>query len=217
MNFEQARYNMIEKQIRPWDVLDQETLELLSRVHREDFIPENYRALALSDINIPLMHNQVTMTPKVEARLMQGLRVANHEKILEIGTGCGYLTALLASRGMAVYSIDIFSDFTQLARSNLEQHGFDNVHLETGDAINGWQDAAPYDVIVVTGSVPLLGEAFQQQLNINGRLFVIVGTSPAMEAKIITRIGDSEFSSESLFETDLPALIGAASGPVFKF
>ena len=217
MNFEQARYNMIEKQIRPWEVLDQETLELFSRIHREDFIPEDYRSLALSDINIPLMHNQVTMTPNVEARLMQGLRVEKHEKVLEIGTGCGYLTALLASRGMAVYSVDIFSDFTQMARINLDKHGFDNVHLVTGDAINGWQEAAPYDVIVVTGSVPLLGEAYQQQLNINGRLFVIVGTSPAMEAMIITRTGDSVFSSESLFETDLPALIGAPSGPVFKF
>ena len=151
MNFEQARYNMIEKQIRPWEVLDQETLELFSRIHREDFIPEDYRSLALSDINIPLMHNQVTMTPNVEARLMQGLRVEKHEKVLEIGTGCGYLTALLASRGMAVYSVDIFSDFTQMARINLDKHGFDNVHLVTGDAINGWQEAAPYDVIVVTG------------------------------------------------------------------
>lgn len=217
MNFEQARYNMIEKQIRPWEVLDQDTLELFFRIHREDFVPDDYKALALSDIHIPLLHGQVTMTPKVEARLLQGLRIERHEKILEVGTGCGYLTALLACRGASVHSVDIFSEFAQMARPILEKYGLNNVRLATGDAINGWPEAAPYDVIVVTGSVPLLGEAFQQQLNINGRLFVIVGTSPVMEAKVITRVGDSEFSSESLFETDLPALIGAASGPVFKF
>jgi len=217
MNFEQARYNMIEKQIRPWEVLDQETLDLFSSIHREDFIPDDYKTLALSDISIPLMHNQVTMTPKVEARLIQGLKVEKHEKILEIGTGCGYLTALLASRGAVVHSVDIFREFAQLARPRLDKYGLDNVHLLTGDAINGWPDAGRYDVIVVTGSIPLLGDGYQQQLNINGRLFVIIGRSPVMEAIIITRIGNSEFSSESLFETDLPALIGAPSGPVFKF
>lgn len=217
MNFEQARYNMIEKQIRPWEVLDQETLELFSNIHREDFIPDDYKALALSDTKIPLLHNQVTMTPNVEARLLQGLKVEKHEKVLEIGTGCGYLTALLASRGGVVHSVDIFAEFTQLARPRLDKYGLDNVHLITGDAINGWLDAAPYDVIVVTGSIPFLRDDYQQQLNINGRMFVIIGCSPVMEATIITRIGNSEFSSESLFETDLPALIGAPSGHVFKF
>ena len=217
MNFEQARYNMIEKQIRPWEVLDQETLELFGRIHREDFIPDDYRELALSDTNIPLLHQQVTMTPKVEARLVQGLKLGKHEKILEIGTGCGYLTALLACRGALVHSVDIFAEFAQLARPRLDKYGLDNVHLATGDAINGWPEAAPYDVIVVTGSVPLLGEAYQQQLNINGRLFVIVGRSPVMEARIITCIGNGEYAAESLFETDLPALLGTPAGPVFKF
>ena len=217
MNFENARYNMIEKQIRPWEVLDPETLELFSSIHREDFIPDDYKMLALSDTSIPLMHNQVTMTPKVEARLLQGLKVKKHEKILEIGTGCGYLTALLASRGAVVYSVDIFGEFAQMARPRLDKYGLDNVNLLTGDAINGWPDAAPYDVIVVTGSVPHLADCYQQQLNINGRLFVIVGRSPVMEATIITRVGNSEYSSESLFETELPALLGTPSGPVFKF
>ena len=217
MNFEQARYNMIEKQIRPWEVLDQETLELFDRIHREDFIPDEYRALALSDINIPLLHGQVTMAPKVEARLLQGLNIQKHEKVLEIGTGCGYLTALLACRGESVLSVDIFSEFTQLAQPKLTSYGLANVRLATGDAINGWDEAAPYDVIVVTGSVPVLSDVYHRQLNINGRLFVIVGTSPVMEARVITRIGDAEFSSESLFETDLPPLIGAQAGPTFKF
>ena len=217
MNFDQARYNMIEKQIRPWEVLDQDTLDLFSRIHREDFVPEDYQALALSDISIPLLHGQVTMAPKVEARLLQALRVEKHEKVLEIGTGCGYLTALLASRAAMVHSVDIFADFTQQARPKLDKYGFDNVRLTTGDAINGWPGEAPYDVIVVTGSVAQLGEAFQQQLNINGRLFVIVGSSPVMEARVVTRVGNAEFSTESLFETDLPALIGAEPGPVFRF
>lgn len=217
MNFEQARYNMIEKQIRPWEVLDQDTLELFDRIHREDFIPEEYKELALSDINIPLLHDQVTMAPKVEARLIQGLKIGKHEKVLEIGTGCGYLTALLGCRGTEVYSVDIFSEFTQLARPKLEKYGFDNIHLATGDAISGWPENSPYDVIVVTGSVPVLSDVYQKQLSINGRLFVIVGTSPVMEARVITRIGAAEFSSESLFETDLPPLIGAQAGPIFKF
>ncbi len=217
MNFEQARFNMIEKQIRIWEVLDQETLELLARIHREDFIPDEYKKLALSDINIPLAHNQVTMTPKVEARLMQALKVGETEKILEIGTGCGYLTALLAARGSVVHSVDIFEEFTRQAIPKIEKYGFNNIQLHTGDAINGWPEAGPYDVIVVTGSVPVLNDSFQQQLNINGRLFVIVGKSPVMEARIITRLGEVDFSSESLFETDLPALIGVPTGPVFKF
>jgi protein-L-isoaspartate(D-aspartate) O-methyltransferase len=217
MNFEQARYNMIEKQIRTWEVLDQETLELLARIHREDFIPNDYKNLALADINIPLAHNQVTMTPKVEARLMQGLNIGKTEKILEIGTGCGYMTALLAARGNTVHSVDIFEDFPIQAQPRFAKYGLDNIHLYTGDAINGWPEAAPYDVIAVTGSVPILDASFQLQLHINGRLFVIVGKPPVMEARIITRLGEAEFLSESLFETDLPALIGVPTGPVFKF
>ena len=217
MNFEQARFNMIEKQIRTWEVLDQDTLGLLARVHREDFIPDEYKKLALSDINIPLAHNQVTMTPKLEARLMQGLKIGKTEKILEIGTGCGYLTALLAASGGVVHSVDIYEDFPQQAQPRFTKYGFDNIRLYTGDALSGWPQAAPYDIIVVTGSVPVLDGVFQQQLNLNGRLFVIVGKSPVMEARIITRVGEAEFSSESLFETDLPPLVGVHTGPVFKF
>ena len=217
MNFEQARFNMIEKQIRVWEVLDQDTLGLLASVHREDFMPDEFKKLALSDINIPLAHNQFTMTPKIEARLIQGLKVGKTEKILEIGTGCGYLTALLAVRGGVVHSVDIYEDFISQARPRFSKYGLDNIHLYNGDAIKGWPDKAPYDIIVVTGSVPAPDDIFQQQLNINGRLFIIVGKSPVMEAQIITRIGETEFSSESLFETDLPPLIGVPTGPVFQF
>ena len=209
MNFEQARLNMIEQQIRTWEVLDQSVLDLIAQVHREDFMPEEYRLLALADVQIPLMHNQVTMTPKAEARLLQTLDIRKSDNILEIGTGCSYLTALLASSGKQVTSVDIFPEFTAEAAIKLSRYNINNVTLETGDAINGWGKKGAYDVIAVTGSVPVLGHHFQEQLNISGRLFVITGKSPVMEALLITRIGQNEWARESIFETDVPALIGA--------
>ena len=157
------------------------------------------------------------MPPKVEARILQSLAVKPDDTILEIGTGCAYTTALLARAGGLVHSVDIFPEFTQRAEPLLKQHGLENVQLATGDAIHGWEDAAPYDVIAVTGSVPILTDHFQQQLSINGRLFVIVGESPVMEALLITRTGENEWSRESLFETDIPALIGAATPSAFHF
>lgn len=216
MNFEQARFNMIEQQIRTWEVLDQTVLDLISEIHREDFVPVEYRQLALADIQIPLAHKQVTMTPKVEARLLQVLNIQKTDKILEVGTGCAYLTALLARTGQHVISVDIYPEFTGEAKTKLARHGIHNVTLETGDAIKGWAQHAPYDVIVVTGSLPVLGTCFQEQLITGGRLFVIIGTSPVMEALLITRIGKNEWSTESLFETDIPALTGAALPQEFK-
>ncbi|MBI4005152.1 MAG: protein-L-isoaspartate O-methyltransferase [Gammaproteobacteria bacterium] len=209
MNFDQARLNMIEQQIRPWEVLNQTVLNLIAEIHREDFIPEEYRQLALADTNIPLAHGQITMTPKVEARLVQSLNIKSGDKILEIGTGCAYLTALLAKSGREVTSVDIYGDFTGQADKKLKRYNINNVNLKTGDAINGWEKASPYDVIVVTGSVPVLEPCFQEQLAAGGRLFVITGESPVMEALLLTRIGNKEWSREVLFETDLPALIGA--------
>lgn len=217
MNFEQARENMIKQQIRPWEVVDPKTLNLLAEIHREDFVPDQYRHLALADINIPLLHGQVTMTPKVEARLLQDLTIQPHEKVLEIGTGCGYLTALLANSGNFVHSIDIFPEFKDHAESSIKQYGLDNIELHVGDAIHGWPQQGPYDVIVVTGSVPILELYFQQQLNVGGRLFVIVGQSPAMDARLITKTGTDTWSVDSLFETDLPALIGAPEPESFHF
>lgn len=207
---------MIEQQIRTWEVLDQAILDLLAEIHREDFVPVEYRQLALADIQIPLAHKQVTMTPKVEARLLQALDIKPTDKILEIGTGCAYLTALLARTGHHVFSVDIFPEFTGEAKTKLARHGIHNVTLETGDATRGWAQHAPYDVIVLTGSLPVLESCFQKQLNIGGRLFVIVGTSPVMEALLITRIGENEWSTESLFETDIPALAGTKISTEFK-
>lgn len=217
MNFEHARHNMVEQQIRPWQVLDQKVLDLLMKIHREEFIPAGYRQLALADIQVPLPHGQVTMTPKVEARLLQSVDIQPNDKVLEIGTGCGYLTALLANAAREVVSVDIFPDFIEQAREQLiNKHNINNVSLESGDAITGWEKSGPYDVIVVTGSVPVLDDHFQQQLTTDGRLFVIVGEPPVMEATLITRKGNNEWAMESLFETSLPPLIGAVAEKQFE-
>ena len=215
MNFEQARTNMIEQQIRPWDVLDQNVLNHIAEIHREDFVPEHLQRLALADVSLPLAHGQVTMTPKVEARLLQSLAIKNTDKILEIGTGCGYLTALLGKSAATVTSVDIFPEFTREAAEKLSRYHINNVLLESGDAIRGWEKDAPYDAIAITASVPSLPPCFQEQLAINGRLFAIVGKSPVMEAMLITRTGPRDWSCESLFETDLPPLIGATNSQEF--
>ena len=217
MDFELARFNMIEQQVRTWEVLDQRVLDLLAVVHREDFIPEPFRKLALADVNIPLAHDQVTMTPKVEARLLQALDISAGDKILEIGTGCGYLTALLSRLGREVYSIDIHPDFTESARRKMDELHIANVRLLTGDGTDGWPQFAPYDVIVVTGSLPELNPAIERQLAIGGRMFVIIGESPVMEATLVTRVGEEAWSRESLFETDLPPLVGAKKTAAFRF
>ena len=217
MNFEQARSNMIEQQIKPWNVPNQVVLDLISNIHREDFVPDEYRRLALADVRIPLAHDQVTMTPKVEARILQALEIKLDDKILEIGTGCAYMTALLAKSGHHVHSIDIHPDFTEQAKLKLQQHDIQNVTLECGNAIHGWQQSSPYDVIVLTGSVPILEDHLQQQLKIGGRMFAITGQSPAMEARLIKRVSENEWYNEILFETDLPELEGATQVETFKF
>lgn len=217
MNYEQARFNMIEQQVRTWEVLDQRVLDMMTSVHREDFVPSAYRKLALADINIPLQHEQLTLTPKVEARLLQSLTISPDDRILEIGTGCAYLTTLLAKLGKEVISVDIFPEFTREAAPRLQQHNVNNVTLVTGDAVNGWPDAGPYDVIAVTGSVPLPNEKIERQLSIGGRLFIIIGESPVMEANLVTRVSETGWSRESLFETDIPALIGVVVSDKFIF
>jgi protein-L-isoaspartate(D-aspartate) O-methyltransferase len=217
MNYEQARINMIEQQIRTWEVLDQGVLDLLTQLHREDFIPDPYKPLALADMYIPLNHDEVTMTPKMEARIIQSLDILKTDKILEIGTGCGYFTGLLSRSGKIVYSLDIYEDFTRIAGELLAAHQINNVQLYTGDGLPGWPQEAPYDVIAVTGSIPVYTPVFEQQLAVGGRLFVIVGESPIMEACLITRVGQDEWSMESLFETDLPPLVGAHKTTTFEF
>ena len=209
LNLEQARYNMIEQQIRTWEVLNQDVLDLLMRLPREDFVPMEYHNVALADMNTPIGNDQVMMAPKVEARMLQALEIKPDDTILEVGTGSGYVTALLASLARHVYSVEIDAELKAAAEQRLAVHGFDNVTLEEGDAARGWKNHAPYDAIVITGSLPILPDAFRRSLKVGGRLFAIVGDAPAMVARLITRIGQGEWSSEDLFETELPALKNA--------
>ena len=217
MNLEQARYNMIEQQIRPWDVLDDRVLGVLSATPREDFAPAQYRELAFSDICVPLADGQCMMPPKLEGRLLQSLAIQPEDDILEIGTGSGYLTACLARLGNSVHSIELFSGLTETAREQLARHNIGNVTLENGDAGAGWQAEKRYDAIAVTGSLPLLHKGYHELLNPGGRLFVIVGQPPIMQALLITRTGEQEWNSESLFETAIPALLNAPRPEDFRF
>jgi len=217
MDVERARFNMVEQQIRPWEVLDTKVLDLLHKVKREDFVPPAYKALAFADLEIPIGLGEKMLSPKLEARILQELAINPHDRILEVGTGSGYLTALLASQGAHVYSVDIVDAFLKLAGERLAQHGLRNVTLQQGDAARGWDQHGPYDVIVLTGSVPVLADAFAQSLCPGGRLFAVVGEEPVMEARLITCAAPGAFSSASLFETCVPALRNAPQRARFSF
>ncbi|VAW86756.1 Protein-L-isoaspartate O-methyltransferase [hydrothermal vent metagenome] len=207
MDVEQARFNMIEQQIRPWEVLDDKVLSLITETSREDFVPESERKLAFADISIPLMHGQEMMQPKIEARLLQALAIKETEMVLEIGTGSGYLTALLAGLAKHVYSVDIFPEFTAEAAEKLKQSGIKNVTLKTEDAAQLQSKHQPYDAIAFTGSCPTPPSEYLNALRVGGRLFVIVGEAPVMEALLYTRTSNDSWTKESLFETVLPALL----------
>lgn len=217
MDTEQARFNMIEQQIRPWDVLDPRVLELLPTVPREDFVPADQRALAFIDTHISLDHGQVMMQPKQEARLLQEAAVTAKDRVLEIGTGSGYMTALLASLAHEVDTVDIFPDFLPVAEQKLVAHGLNNINYFEGDAADGWTGDISYDVIILTGSVPMLSEGFTEILNPNGRLVAIVGQDPIMEATLIVKRGDGSVRRTSLFDTSLPPLLNAKTPSAFVF
>ncbi|MDQ2696869.1 MAG: protein-L-isoaspartate O-methyltransferase [Pseudomonadota bacterium] len=217
MNFEEARSNMVEQQIRPWEVLDQRVLNVLAATPREDFVPPRYRRLAFADVAIPLGHGQVMMTPAVEGRLLQSLALQPTDAVLEVGTGSGYLCACLARLAGGVTSVDIVPEFTEAAAGRLDGHGIDNARLRTLDAARGWVDAARFDAIAITGSVPVLPDAWRQALAIGGRLFAIVGEEPVMEAVLITRTGPNHWFQESLFDTVVPPLINAERPARFQF
>jgi protein-L-isoaspartate(D-aspartate) O-methyltransferase len=216
MNIEEARFNMIEQQIRPWDVLDDQVLNVIASTPREHFVPEAYRALAFSDISIPLDHGEVMMPPKLEGKVLQSLTLQQADHILEIGTGSGYLTACLANLGGSVLSIDIHDDFIQQARARLTEHDIDNARLVQGDAAAGWETDETFDAIAVTGSLPVLHRGFHGLLKPGGQLFVIVGRPPIMQALLITRTGEQEWTEESLFETSIPALVNAQAPSAFS-
>jgi protein-L-isoaspartate(D-aspartate) O-methyltransferase len=217
MNIEQARFNMIEQQIRPWDVLDPEVLELLHVVKRENFVPAAHKALAFVDAEIPLPGGQSMLNPKVEARLLQDVNLKKHENVLEIGTGSGYMAALLAHKGRHVTTVEVSPELKALAEKNLADNGVTNVTVELGNGAQGWTNGAPFDVIVVSASLPVLPEALLQQLKVGGRLAVIIGQSPAMKAQLITRTGEAGYDTRTLFETDVKALSSATTPSTFTF
>lgn len=217
MNIEQARFNMIEQQIRPWDVLDPQVLDLLFVVKRENFTPPAYRSLAFADMEIPLGEGQIMLTPKIEARLLQELALRRTDKVLEIGTGSGYMAALLAARAGHVISVECRPGLADQARQNLADAGVTNVTVETGNGIGGWPASGPYDAIIVSGSLPTLPEALLKQLRVGGRLAVIVGEAPVMEALLVTCTAEGIYNTVNLFETVVPALDGATAKPAFAF
>lgn len=214
---EQARSNMIKQQIRPWNVWDARVLELLAAVPREDFVPPGHRDLAFADLSLPLGHGQAMMEPKLEAHMLQALDVQPSDFVLEVGTGSGYVTACLARLAGRVLSVEIVPEFKEAAQKKLAAHGIDNVTLNVGDASRGWEPERRYDAIAVTGSLPLYIDAFQESLTIGGRLFVIVGEPPVMEALLVTRTAPDGWVRKPLFETDLPPLINAPVPQHFEF
>ncbi|UJP04061.1 MAG: protein-L-isoaspartate O-methyltransferase [Nitrosomonas sp.] len=217
MDLEQTRFNMVAQQIRTWYVLDDNVLDLLYKVKREEFVSADNRAAAFVDMEIPLGYGQVMLTPKMEARILQELHVQKTDKILEVGSGSGYMTALLADRGAHVYSVEIIPELKAMAENNLKAHNITNVTVELGDAARGWAKHEPYDVIVLTASTPVLPAAFQNSLNPGGRLFAIVGEDPVMEALLITCVAPGEFTTTQLFETSTATLVNAQQPARFSF
>ncbi|MCP1673166.1 protein-L-isoaspartate(D-aspartate) O-methyltransferase [Natronocella acetinitrilica] len=217
MNLEQARFNMVEQQVRPWDVLDPRALDVMDRVLREHFVDPKHRNLAYSDLNLPLAHGQVMLSPRQEGRILQAVAPQETEQVLEIGTGSGYLTACLATLARHVTTVDIHPEFHELAGTRLEKEGLRNVTFVDGDAARGWDDGKRYDAIAVTGSLPELHQGFHRALTIGGRLFVIVGDGPIMEALLIIRVAEDQWAVDSLVDTHIPALINAHRTRHFEF
>jgi protein-L-isoaspartate(D-aspartate) O-methyltransferase len=217
MNIEQARFNMIKQQIRPWDVLDAGVLSLLAVVKREDFVPAAFRALAFVDTEVPLPGGQQMLVPRVEARLLQELKVARHEKVLEIGTGSGFMAALLGHRAQRVFSLEIMPELVSLATENLKRAGVMNVTVLAQDGALGLPDEEPFDVILLSGSVAEVPVTLLNQLKVGGRLAAIVGDEPVMRAQLISRVSESDFSTRDLFDTVAPRLSGFSAHSAFVF
>jgi protein-L-isoaspartate(D-aspartate) O-methyltransferase len=217
MNIEQARFNMIEQQIRPWEVLDQSVLSLLAIVKREDFVPAAYRALAFVDTEVPLPGGQCMLAPKVEARLLQDLAVQRHEQVLEIGAGSGHMAALLAHKSQRVTTLEILPELAALAEGNLRRAAVTNARVVHADGSHGLADAGPFDVILLSGSVAAVPQTLLDQLKVGGRLAAIVGDEPIMRATLVTCVGAGEFRSAELFDTVAPRLVGFAEPTRFRF
>jgi protein-L-isoaspartate(D-aspartate) O-methyltransferase len=217
MDIEQVRFNMVEQQIRPWEVLDPNVLNLLYKVKREDYVPQIYRSLAFVDMEIPLGDGELMWSPKIEARVLQSLQLKKHERVLEVGTGSGYFTALMAQQAGGVVSIELRADLKEEAERKFKAHGLVNVQCRLGDAARDWAEDGGFDVIVLTGSTPVLPEAFQKRLGSGGRLFAIVGEGDAMEATLVTCSAPGIFRLDQLFETRVSALKNALEPGRFIF
>lgn len=218
MNIENARYNMIEQQIRPWDVLDLDVLGLLSIVKRENYVPAEYRDLAFADLELPLPGGTSKMLfPRVEARVLQELAVKKHENVLVIGAGSGYLAALFAHRARHVTAVEIDPAIAKFAEDNLRNDGVTNAEVVLGDGSRGWAGKAPYDVICVAGGLPVVPQEMLEQLKVGGRLSAFVGGRPVMKAQIITRIDDKQYRVADVFETYIDHLVNAIEPSRFKF
>ena len=209
LNFDQARYNMIEQQIRPWDVLDPRVLAVMTKVPREAFVADDQKRLALADIELPTALGEHMMTPRLEGRLLQALDIQPGDKVLEIGTGSGFLAACLATLGARVVSVEQHAELSERAAAALAAQSVANVELAVGDAAAGWEGEAPYDAIAVTGSLPVVPDALRRQLKVGGRLFAVVGSGPVMEGMLITRTNEESWSEVSVLDTDLTPLSGA--------
>lgn len=216
-NLEKARYNMVEQQIRPTEVLDQEVLDLLMTIKREEFVPAACRALAFADVEIPLGWGATMLAPGIEAKILQALQLRKSDKVLEVGAGSGCMAALLAARSDHVYSVEIVPELAAIARDNLARQDVDNASVETGDAARGWAAHAPYDAIVLSASTPVLPAEFLQQLKVGGRLFAIVGEAPVMQAQLVTCVAEGSYQTTNLFETSTAPLQNALQRERFVF
>lgn len=214
---EVARFNMIEQQIRTWEVLDPAVLALLDEVPREHFVAESQQGLAFADVELPIGQGQTMLSPKLEGRILQALSVKKTDKVLLIGTGSGYLTALLAKQAAHVDAVEIYAELSEIAKKRLEQQHIYNVTLHVADGANGFTSSAPYDVIVFTGSLQLHPSAAEKQLNVGGRMFAVVGEMPIMQATLTQRMSEGACRKEVLFETCLPPLENAPQATKFEF
>ncbi|MCP1728634.1 protein-L-isoaspartate(D-aspartate) O-methyltransferase [Natronospira proteinivora] len=212
-----SRMMMVECQVRTWEVLDPRVLEVMTNVPRERFVPDAYKGLAFSEANIPLDHGQMMMQPKVEGRVLQAVNIQPGESVLEVGTGSGYLAACMAELGGQILSVDCFENFVRDAESVWKDLGFKQLRAQQENAASLEWTNERYDVIVVTGSMPDLHDSFRQHLSVGGRLFVVTGKAPVMQAQLMTRVGEDDWSREFLFETNLPPLIDAYEDRQFQF
>lgn len=212
-----TRFNMIEQQIRTWEVLDPVVLDLFNAVPRENFVAESQVGLAFADVELPIGHGQTMLSPKIEGRILQALNIKKTDKVLLVGTGSGYLTALLATLAAEVHSVELISELSALANARLQKQHINNVTLYVGDAVSGFEAAAPYDVIVFAGSLPLRPLAAEKMLNVGGRMFAVIGDQPIMQATLTQRVAEDAFRHETVFETCLPPLVNAPQTSKFQF